>query len=90
MAGRYLSALEEHLSARLIERSTRRLSLTDAGRAYFDRSKRILEDLEEADGEAADRQANPRGTLATSPPPSLWPYVFGSGRCALHGGISRG
>ena len=42
MAGRYLSALEEHLSARLIERSTRRLSLTDAGRAYFDRSKRIL------------------------------------------------
>ena len=68
MAGRYLSALEEHLSARLIERSTRRLSLTDAGRAYFDRSKRILEDLEEADGEAADRQANPRGNLHLTAP----------------------
>ena len=68
MAGRYLSALEEHLSARLVERSTRRLSLTDAGRAYFDRSKRILDDLEEADVEAADRQANPRGTLHITAP----------------------
>lgn len=68
MAGRYLSALEEHLSARLVERSTRRLSLTDAGRAYFAKSKRILEDLEEADDEAGDRQANPRGTLHITTP----------------------
>jgi len=68
MAGRYLSALEERLSARLVERSTRSLSLTDAGRAYFDRSKRILEDLEEADDEAADRHANPRGTLHITAP----------------------
>ena len=68
MAGRYLSALEEHLSARLVERSTRRLSLTDAGRAYFDRGKRILEDLEEADEEVTDRQANPRGTLHITAP----------------------
>jgi DNA-binding transcriptional LysR family regulator len=68
MAGRYLSALEDRLSARLVERSTRRLSLTDAGRAYFDRSKRFLEDLAEADDEAADRQANPRGTLHITAP----------------------
>lgn len=68
MAGRYLSALEEHLSARLVERSTRRLSLTDAGRAYFAKGKRILEDLEEADDEAGDRQATPRGTLHITTP----------------------
>jgi DNA-binding transcriptional LysR family regulator len=49
------------------------LSLTDAGQAYFDRSKRILEDLEEADDEAADRQATPRGTLHITAP-----ITFGS------------
>jgi DNA-binding transcriptional LysR family regulator len=68
MAGRYLTALEEHLSARLVHRTTRRLSLTDAGQAYFARGKRILEDLEDADDEAADRQAAPRGTLQITAP----------------------
>lgn len=73
MAGRYLSALEERLCARLVQRTTRRLSLTDAGEAYFARSKRILDDLEEADDEAADRQAAPRGTLHITAP-----ITFGS------------
>jgi DNA-binding transcriptional LysR family regulator len=73
MAGRYLSALEEHLSARLVQRTTRRLNLTDAGQAYFARSKRILKDLEEADDEAADRQVTPRGTLRVAAP-----ITFGS------------
>ena len=73
MAGRYLGALEEHLSARLVQRTTRKLSLTDAGRAYFDRSKRILEDLQEADDEATDRQATPRGALHVAAP-----ITFGS------------
>ncbi|MGI4814173.1 MAG: LysR family transcriptional regulator [Janthinobacterium lividum] len=68
MAGRYLSALEESLSARLVQRTTRRLSLTDAGRAYFVKSKRILEDLEEAGAEAADLQATPRGVLRIAAP----------------------
>jgi len=73
MAGRYLSALEDHLSARLVQRTTRRLNLTDAGQAYFARSKRILKDLEEADDEAADRQITPRGTLRVAAP-----ITFGS------------
>src|SRR6202011_3656749 len=73
MAGRYLSALEEDLSARLVQRTTRRLSLTDAGQAYFARSKRILEDLQEADEEAANMQATPRGTLRIAAP-----ITFGS------------
>jgi DNA-binding transcriptional LysR family regulator len=73
MAGRYLSALEDHLSARLIQRTTRRLNLTDAGHAYFARGKRILKDLEEADDEAADRHVTPRGTLRIAAP-----ITFGS------------
>jgi DNA-binding transcriptional LysR family regulator len=68
MAGRYLSALEEHLSARLVQRTTRRLSLTDAGHAYLARSKRILDELQEADEEATERQATPRGTLHVAAP----------------------
>jgi DNA-binding transcriptional LysR family regulator len=77
MAGRYLSALEEHLSARLVERTTRRLSLTDAGHAYFVRTKRILEDLEEADAEAADRQETPRGTLHIAAPTTFGSLAVG-------------
>jgi DNA-binding transcriptional LysR family regulator len=68
MAGRYLSALEERLNARLLHRTTRQLSLTDAGRAYFARCKRILDDLEEADDEAAERQATPQGSLHLTAP----------------------
>jgi DNA-binding transcriptional LysR family regulator len=73
MAGRYLSSLEDEVAARLLQRSTRRLSLTDAGRAYFDRARRILDDLKEADDEAADLQASPRGSLRIAAP-----VTFGS------------
>jgi DNA-binding transcriptional LysR family regulator len=68
MAGRYLSGLEAGLAARLVQRTTRRLSLTDAGHAYFVRSKRILEEFEEANSEAADTHATPRGTLRIAAP----------------------
>lgn len=68
MAGRYLSALEESLSARLLQRTTRRLSLTEVGQAYFARAKRILEELADADEEAGDLQASPRGELRVAAP----------------------
>jgi DNA-binding transcriptional LysR family regulator len=73
MAGRYLAALEAEVKARLVERSTRRLSLTDAGRAYFARSKQILDALQEADDEAAAMQTVPRGVLRVAAP-----VTFGS------------
>ncbi|KPC54182.1 LysR family transcriptional regulator [Amantichitinum ursilacus] len=73
MAGRYLSALEDHVGVRLVERTTRQLNLTDAGRAYFAKAKRILDDLQEADHEAADLQATPRGSLRIAAP-----ITFGS------------
>lgn len=68
MAGRYLTALEKSLSARLLQRTTRQLNLTEAGRAYFARGKRILEELGDADEEAGDLQASPRGELRVSAP----------------------
>lgn len=68
MAGRYLTALEDALPARLVQRSTRHLALTDAGMLYFPRCKRILEELEEANHEAAATQNTPRGTLRVAAP----------------------
>jgi DNA-binding transcriptional LysR family regulator len=78
MAGRYLSELEKDVSVRLVQRTTRRLNLTDAGRAYFARSKRILEDLLEADEEAANMQATPRGTLRIAAPVTFGSMYLGS------------
>ncbi|MDC0707165.1 LysR substrate-binding domain-containing protein [Stigmatella sp. ncwal1] len=77
MAGRYLSALEEALPARLVQRTTRRLSLTDAGHAYFTTCKRVLEELEEAGSDAAEAHATPRGTLRIAAPVNFGAMYLG-------------
>lgn len=69
---RKVSDLEAHLKARLLHRSTRRLSLTDAGRAYVAACKRILNDVEEAERAAAGEYSAPKGDLVISAP-----IVFG-------------
>lgn len=71
MAGKYLSGLEAELNVRLIQRSTRSLSATDAGRAYYLRCKRILEEFEEANHEASATSATPRGVLRVAAPVSF-------------------
>lgn len=63
MAGKYVSALEAELNARLLQRTTRRLSLTDVGHAYYERCRRILEAFDEANREASDSQDVARGVL---------------------------
>jgi len=68
MAGKYLSALEADLNVRLLQRSTRSLSLTDAGRSYYLRCKRILEELDDANSEASDAHSTARGTLRVAAP----------------------
>jgi DNA-binding transcriptional LysR family regulator len=68
MAGRYLGALETHLNARLLQRSTRQLSLTEAGQRYYERCKRILAELDDANREAADRDQALQGTLKVAAP----------------------
>ncbi|MDP1008039.1 LysR family transcriptional regulator, partial [Klebsiella pneumoniae] len=60
---RAVSALEKNLDARLLQRSTRRLSVSDAGRRYYERCKSILSDLENAEAEASDALLAPRGRL---------------------------
>src|SRR4051812_39677384 len=60
---RKVSDLEERLDARLIQRTTRKLSLTDAGRTYFDHCARILGELDDAERAVANLQATPRGSL---------------------------
>jgi DNA-binding transcriptional LysR family regulator len=59
----HVHALEERLGARLLNRSTRKISLTEVGGAYYERSKRILADLDDADRIAHALHSSPRGTL---------------------------
>lgn len=66
-----VNALEDHLGARLLTRTTRRMSLTEAGEAYYQRCARILEDLEEADAVVTSMSAAPRGLLRVTAPMSL-------------------
>ena len=58
-----VQALENALGVRLLNRTTRRSSLTEAGRGYYDRCVQILQDLAEADESAGAHQATPRGQL---------------------------
>jgi DNA-binding transcriptional LysR family regulator len=62
-ASRMLSALEDRLGTRLIERTTRRLWLTDAGREYQQRCASILAEIAEADTAVSDMARRPRGVL---------------------------
>ena len=54
---RLVASLEERLGLRLLQRTTRSVTLTDAGARYFERARRILADLEEADGSAEAERA---------------------------------
>src|ERR1700744_4122299 len=63
MVSNHVQALEDRLGVRLLNRTTRRVSLTDIGKAYYDRSRQVLTDLEEADQIAKAENATPRGTL---------------------------
>ena len=65
---RHVAELEQHLDARLLNRTTRRLSLTEAGRAFHERSVQLLADLQEAEQAAGGGTAAPRGTLKLSCP----------------------
>jgi DNA-binding transcriptional LysR family regulator len=60
---RLIAELEQHLGARLLHRTTRKLSLTDSGQAFFERSVQVLSDLEEAEALAGSTAAAPRGVL---------------------------
>src|SRR6266446_4078370 len=68
---RKTSELEEHLGTRLFNRSSRHLTLTDAGRSYVVARKRILEDVEEAERAASGEYSAPKGDLTVTSPIAL-------------------
>lgn len=68
---KYVTRLEDHLGARLLNRTTRRLSLTEVGRILYERSKKGLADIEDAQQEVSRMQGNPRGTLRVNVPMSF-------------------
>ena len=63
MVSNHVQALEDRLGVRLLNRTTRKVSLTDIGKEYYDRSRQILTDLQEADQIAGAQQATPQGQL---------------------------
>jgi DNA-binding transcriptional LysR family regulator len=68
---RQIGALEAHLGARLLNRTTRRLSLTDAGAEFCERSRAILEEIAEAEAVAGQQSLHPVGLLRITAPLSF-------------------
>src|ERR1700747_172278 len=81
---RYVNELEAHLGARLLNRTSRRLSLTEAGETLYSRCKAILEDVAETEGLVSTSWIEPRGRLRINAPVSfgiphlapLWPQFM--------------
>ena len=74
---RLVAELEEHLGTRLLQRTTRRLHLTDSGRRFIERATQLLSDLGEAEAEVGSTTTTPRGRLRISVP-----LTFGIGQLA--------
>src|SRR5215467_2523499 len=67
---RKVSDLEARLNARLLQRTTRKLSLTDVGRTYFDHCARIVGEIEDAERAVSSLQDTPRGALRVTAGPN--------------------
>jgi len=76
---RSVDALEESLGTVLFNRTTRQVTLSDAGTTYYARAKRVLDDLADADASVSDREGEPSGPLRVS-----IPVAFGSRLIAPH------
>lgn len=66
--GRRLDALEARLGVKLLQRTTRKIALSNEGLAFLDNCQRILHDLENAEAQASERSARPSGHLSVSAP----------------------
>jgi DNA-binding transcriptional LysR family regulator len=73
---RLVADLEEHLGTRLLQRTTRRLSMTDAGQAYLLRVHNILQEIDEAHAVASSHTTELAGLLRLHAPPVLASYVI--------------
>ncbi|MBV8192905.1 MAG: LysR family transcriptional regulator [Alphaproteobacteria bacterium] len=78
MVGNHVKALEAHLGVRLLNRTTRRMRVTEAGAAYHARCAQILSDIEEAEAEAGAQQVAPSGILRIAGPMTFGELHLGS------------
>ncbi|HVH36475.1 MAG TPA: LysR family transcriptional regulator [Tahibacter sp.] len=78
LASKLVQALEDQLGVRLLHRTTRKLSLTEAGERYYQRVSEILGSLNEAEALASELQADPRGRLRVSAPMSFAIHHLGA------------
>ena len=87
---RLVGDLEEHLGTRLMQRTTRRLALTEAGQAYLGRVRHILQDIDEAHALASEHSQDLQGVLRIQAPPVLAVHILSplvAGFRQLHPGI---
>jgi len=75
MVSNHVQALEDRLGARLLNRTTRKVGLTEVGKAYYDRCTQILAELEQADDIASASQSTPRGTLRIYTSTHMVPFI---------------
>src|SRR5579871_2789941 len=75
MVSNHIQSLEDRLGVRLLNRTTRKVSLTEVGKAYYDRCVQILADIEQADDIANTLQSTPRGTLRVYIATHIVPFV---------------
>ncbi len=71
LVSKYVAQLENHLGVRLLNRTTRRLHLTEAGTRYHQRAQQILADIDDMEDQLGDLQTQARGTLRISAPVSF-------------------
>ncbi|MET0528201.1 MAG: LysR family transcriptional regulator, partial [Microvirga sp.] len=71
MATKHVGAIEERLGIKLLHRTTRRLTLTEAGRRYLESAERILSEVEEAEAAASADRLEVRGVLRVNAPVSF-------------------
>jgi DNA-binding transcriptional LysR family regulator len=71
MATKHLAAIEDRLGVKLLHRTTRRMTLTEAGRHYLEAAERIIAELEEAEAAASADRLEARGTLRVNVPVSF-------------------
>jgi DNA-binding transcriptional LysR family regulator len=83
MLGRHLQALEQHLGVRLLHRTTRKQSLTEAGMAFFERCSAALQELEAAEQSVSSLQAEPSGVLRLNAPMSFGAHHLASAIAAF-------
>lgn len=71
LLSKYVTDLEDYLGVRLMNRTTRKLSLTEAGEAYYREASQLLQQLDDLDATISDQTAEPRGMVRVSAPRNL-------------------